>query len=325
MAKNEPNRTNEQAARWVVRMESGPLSDEEQCELDAWLDAAPHHRGALIRARAAWGDLDRLGAVAGSTANAPASERWSWWFRERSGRMVVAASALAAAAVFAYLLAPWLASHSRVIESDIGEIRRVTLDDGSGVVLNSGSRLLVDYSPGVRSVRLERGEAIFDVAKNKTRPFIVSTGGVSVRAVGTAFAVRLGHGDVAVTVTEGVVEVTPQTGPPQRVSVNERATARPRESVRVQVVEHAAAVRQLSWQNGTLSFAGEPLSVAVEEFNRYSRRRIVIDDPVLGRQPIVGIFRAGDVDAFAQAAATALNAEVHTADGDIHLIQAVHP
>jgi transmembrane sensor len=308
-------------------MDAGPLTEAEQRELDKWLESAPGRRGALIRARTVWTDLDRVGALARGQATKPASKfKHLRFWHERTWR--AGATALAAAAGLAalgWIALPALLHLNHSLESDVGEVRRVTLADGSTVVLNSGSRLRVNFRPEVREVQLEKGEALFEVAKNKERPFIVSTPMASVRAVGTAFAVRIADDAVNVTVTEGVVEVGGSAEPPQRVAVNERATVRREKPIRIEEITPVVAHRELAWQEGMVSFAGESLERAAAEVNRYSRRQVVIDDPALATKPVVGIFRAGDVDGFASAAAVALGAQIHQEGDTVRLTPAAHP
>ena len=327
---NEPERqpTNDEAARWVVRLESGPLSAEEEREFNTWIEIAPHHRGALIRAKAVWHSLDRLGAVAGPTGQGRGSEseverpesatprkESSTYFR----RGPVVAALAASLAVLTIGALGYLVLGDGAYVTAVGEVRRLTLEDGSRIVLNSGSRLAVRFQAATRDVVLERGEALFEVAKNPGRPFIVHTGDVSVRAVGTAFSVRRAEETVSISVTEGVVEVSEPQIAPQRVAVNEQATVRPTGGVLVTHEDESTMDRQLAWRNGMVSFAGETLGAAVDEVNRYSRRKIVIDDPALRAKPVVGIFRLGDVEAFARTAATAFGAEVHADDGVLRL------
>jgi transmembrane sensor len=331
MTEPAPPSTNDVAAHWVVRRESGPLSEAEEREFNAWLAAAPHHPGALIRAEVAWQNMDRLGAMVGSGAwrrpapGAPeptpsAATNPAGWLRIRTRRRVLLtmAASLAAAVIGVSYYSLNVRPHS--YQADVGEVRRITLEDGSGVVLNSGSQISVRYREAVREVRLERGEAMFEVAKNKNRPFIVFSGAVAVRAVGTAFAVRRTEDSVSVSVTEGVVEVTQPAAAPQRVTVNERAMVRARQVVEVTRENPSTIERQLAWRTGMISFSGEALADAVDEVNRYSRRKIEVDDPTLRTRPVIGIFRVGDVDAFAQGAAAALGAEIEVRDSTIRLV-----
>jgi transmembrane sensor len=220
--------------------------------------------------------------------------------------------------------------------SGIGEVRRIALTDGSTMILNTDSEVTVHLTKAQRDIHLLRGEALFEVAHDTARPFVVQANDTAVRAVGTAFAVRLETAQVDVTVTEGVVEVSgrpPPSGsgqvasPPsgvtsRRVAANEcvvitRATQSELESIPL-----ADLNRRLAWREGMVSFDGESLHTAVAEINRHNRRQIVIDDPVLAGRPVVGVFRATDLDGFAAAAATALRARA-VPDGDVIRLEPV--
>jgi transmembrane sensor len=320
--------TNDEAAAWAVRLDGAQLSAEEQQRLDEWLSASPNHRGALLRAQAVWMSLGNQG-VSGAPSMAPeraeslasAAEETAPARSRRSGiRRGLQAMAAVLAGVVVFLLG------SRMLElrgdsyvTRVGEVRRIALEDGSAITLNSNSAATVHFEKNLRAVRLSRGEGLFEVAHNKDRPFVVSSGEVSVRAVGTAFAVRALTDEVTVTVTEGIVEVTRPQEPqetPQRVSANHRAEIHPQRGVTVRAEDPAEATRQLSWRDGILSFSGESLAEAVGEVNRYSQRQVEVTDPELANKPVIGIFRAGDVDAFAQSTAVALGAEAHF-DGQV--------
>jgi transmembrane sensor len=208
-------------------------------------------------------------------------------------------------------------------------VRRIALADGSSVVLNTHSEVIVELTPKRRDIRLVQGEALFEVAHDKSRPFVVQAHDTAVRAVGTAFAVRLEGTQVDVTVTEGVVEVAElklavvsrsmpaaPVGGVRRVAAHERAIIAPAGPPVVQPMAPAEAQRRLAWKDGMVSFEGEPLRMAVAEFNRHNRRQIVIDDPSLASVPVVGVFRATDIEGFIAAAAVALNTRA-TVDGDL--------
>jgi transmembrane sensor len=214
--------------------------------------------------------------------------------------------------------------------SGIGEVRRIALEDGSTMLLNTATALTVQFSKRQRDIRLIGGEALFEVAHDKARPFLVRANDVAVRAVGTAFAVRLEAAQVDVTVTEGAVEVADSaaahgfgpSAPPashpeaKRVSANERIVIASARAPEIRPISFAETERQLAWREGMVSFDGESLQTAVAEINRHNRRQIVIDDPSLGAKPVVGIFRATDLDGFSAAAAAALKARA-IPDGDV--------
>ena len=335
-------RTDFAAAEWAVRLNARQLTAQEQTELDQWLDADTRHRGALLRARAVWADLDRLSALAGPTPlssrgdgdgnsvsgsvppeiiaplHSPLLEdRQPYRNRRRFVASGVAALFLGAAGTW------WIDWRDQTYVSKLGQIRRVKLSDGSRMVLNTASEATVRFDKARREIELATGEGLFQVAKDPTRPFVVRAGFVSVRAVGTVFAVRTADQRVDVTVTEGVVELvdnsTSDGGVIRRVAANERATVMETSQVQVQSMPHAEAERRLAWRDGMLDFAGEPLTTAVDEINRHNHRQIVVDDPALASRPVVGTFRANDPDNFAATVATALGVESIDQDDAIHL------
>ncbi|HEY5759041.1 MAG TPA: FecR domain-containing protein [Steroidobacter sp.] len=315
----------ELAARWAVRS-VGTLTAAEQRELNEWLDADPRHRGAYVRARAQWFDLDRLAALHGpaDVIDEPPHMSRRYW---------LAASVAAVTALGGGL--SWLAlrDESERFVAGIGELRRIPLADGSTLLLNTDTEVLVKLTAARRDVELRRGEALFEVAHDKSRPFVVRANETSVRAVGTAFAVRLQSKQVDVTVTEGVVElsdaatdsarsVASAASPPsrpQRLSANERAVILPAAAPAVSAIPALQLSRQLAWRDGMVSFDGETLQMAANEINRHNRRLIVVDDPALAQRPLVGVFRATDVEGFAQAAAATLKARVVITDDRITL------
>jgi transmembrane sensor len=346
----------ELAARWAVRADAGALGPEEQRELETWLAADARHRGAYVRARAQWVDLDRLAALQGPARGAPgrfaaadpepaetapsptpAAGIWSKLDVAASGlsRRQLLAAGIAAIGVLGGGLSWLMVNEGRErYASGIGEVRRIALEDGSTLFLNTGSEVTVKLTKEQRDIRLIRGEALFEVARDKSRPFIVQANDTAVRAVGTAFAVRLDVAQVDVTVTEGVVEVADSktmselgsTVPPasrpevKRVAAHEHVVIARSRAPDVEAIAPAKADRQLAWREGLVSFDGESLQRAVAEINRHNRRQIVVDDPVLAAMPIVGVFRTTDLEGFSAAAAAALKARA-IPDGDLIRLQ----
>lgn len=314
-------KSDSQAARWVVRLGGGPLLPHEQRELDAWLEGDHRNRGAFVRAQAAWLDLDRVAALSrpgGGSYSGPDTPSERPVLRRR---WVLAAGLGTVAVAGAGGWWSWQ-GRGRSYVSGGGEIRRVTLADGSTMTLNSSSSVRVDYTSAQRSVSLERGEALFEVAKDRTRPFVVSAGNLSVRAVGTAFAVWRRDIRTDVTVAEGIVEVFDSHGLRRqratRLVANELGVAT-RTGLRIQRLTPQDLDRRLAWRAGMLVFDGETLSEAVREINLYGGKPIRIDDPQLAARPVVGLFRAGDPEEFARTIATALGADSVVGDAAIHL------
>ena len=319
------SRTDAEAMRWAVRLSAGPLVSHEQDELDRWLQADSRHRGAFVRARAMWLDLDRVAALRGKREDSPlqgqAVSAHEHDARPRRLRLL-AAAAMVVAVVGS--TAWWMArSRGDVYVSAVGEVRRVTLTDGSTMLLNTASKAIVKFDASGREVQLVRGEGLFEVAKDAARPFIVRVGEVSVRALGTVFDVQASDQRVNVTVTEGLVEVgnsqDPHDGEVRRIAADERAAVMSQHEIHVEAIHRDEAERQLAWRDGMADFDGESLAEAVREINKHNRRHIVVDDAALAQRPVVGTFRASDGEGFATTIATALDAERIDEPDVIHL------
>lgn len=306
----------EQAALWRARADAGRLPPDEQQQLDAWLGADPRHLGAWVRLGARWQDLDRLVALNAGQAMAPAPR-----FALFSRRAAIAASlgGVGAAALGWSLLSP----AGELYSTTVGEVRRIPLADSSTLILNTNSAVRVHLRRRSRDVQLLSGEALFEVAPDPQRPFVVRANQWQVRAVGTVFGVRLRGAEVDVTVTEGAVDldrggagVTPAA---RRLSANEESILQPAAAVRIDQLAPRHVERRFAWTNGMVVFSGESLREAAAEVNRHNRRQLVIDDAALAAQPVVGAFRATDLDGFAAAAAAALDADTFSIADRVHL------
>lgn len=307
-------RIEREAATWFGRHDGG-LPPAEQAAFERWLLSDARHARAFARLEQYSRALDRL-AVLGAdrtlTAGPVGAEALSRRRRLRWGAGLAAAAALALAAVFvSQLRSP--KTFANVAVTRVGESQRVALPDGSFVTLNTGSEVAFDFNPERRQVDLRRGEAHFTVAKDPRRPFVVRTGGVAVRAVGTAFNVHRRGAEVEVVVTAGRVDVqevrggrsllapTPQAAAAvleagQRVVVTgaiDDPDVQPRATT-PDVMSPPELARRLAWQEQRLEFGPTPLHELVAEFNRYSHRQLVLADPALAALSVGGSFRAGD-------------------------------
>jgi transmembrane sensor len=185
-------------------------------------------------------------------------------------------------------------------------IEQRDLPDGSVIELNRGAVVTEHYTTGERRVRLERGEAHFKVAKDAARPFFVEAGGVAVRAVGTAFNVRLDPASVEVLVTEGKVQVAAPASAGvapliPALGVNERTVVSLSPSApapQVSVVPPAEIEARLAWQPRLLDFTDQPLAEIVAEFNRRNPVRLVLASADLGRLRLSATFRSDNVEGF---------------------------
>ena len=189
------------------------------------------------------------------------------------------------------------------------------------------SVLKVAYSDNERGVRLLRGQALFDVAKNKRVPFQVYAGDRRITAVGTVFDVRLVGERVKVALVEGVVTVVrvapaASPAPPQQVTMTagEVLEAPPAAAM---IVRTADIGRAVSWKDGVVVFDDQPLAEAVAELNRYTNRQVTLAEPSIGAYRVSGVFRTGDPERFAEAMAEVFPLDVeHRPDGSAELKRA---
>ncbi|KQX24277.1 MULTISPECIES: FecR family protein [unclassified Sphingomonas] len=331
MTTREPAQSNnDAAAAWAARIDRG-LNSGEQQELEEWLGGDPRRHGALVRAESIWIHAERAASlgplIASPTIAAPpapeqAVEELATRPRLTRRSLLVGGGALAACLAGGIALPPLL-ERARTLRSGIGEIRRVPLDDGSIVTLDTDSVLEVAFTQLSRLVRLRSGGAYFEVAEGP-QPFLVETAGLVMRTTASAFSVRAIAGlPTTLLVSRGDVELSQShNGANVSVASNMRATlpegAPSLSDMKVQSLPPEEIDRSLSWRNGTLSFEGETLGEAAAAFRRYGLPAIEITDAKLARKPITGVFTANDPAGFARAAAISLDA---SATGDEKLIR----
>lgn len=303
----------EQAAAWLVKRDSGRWSEVDQQALDQWLDASTAHTVAFIRLEAAWQRTGQLQALGAGTPRGvvPSPDDWQLSavfkppnavsdtsLRGPSRSFPFARWAMAATVLLAVVVSVWYVRWSAPSYSTpLGGVASVPMTDGSTITLNTDSEIRVALDQHQRHVRLDQGEAFFQVAKDPGRPFIVGVDGTRVIAVGTAFSVRRDPDEVVVVVTEGVVKIESDNHSPAQVPAgNVARTAR--DKTTVEPKELAELDAALSWRTGFLVFRETPLAQAVAEFNRYNSRKIVIADAAVGNIRLSGKFRSTQHDAF---------------------------
>jgi transmembrane sensor len=288
------------------------LTPKEQRQLDGWLSESSRHVGAFIRAQAIWTDMDRVTAMDDTARADPVASAGPSRWRRYAVAASLAVAMLGGAVTYDRLVGRVATARA---EGDLAH-----LGDGSRAVLNDGAVVQVRYDGNNRHIVLRRGEALFDVAHDASRPFVVTADDVTVRAVGTRFAVGMDGEDIEVTVADGTVEVAEAGAPPRLIRANQQFVMAPTGPRRASLDE-AEVGRRLAWERGLLVFSGQSLERAAGEVNRYSRVPVVIDDPTLARAEFVGVFRIGDGRAFATAAAQAFNGAVVERNGGLHLMR----
>lgn len=298
----------DKAAAWAVRLEARDLDDAERRAFEAWCAAHPRHRGALLRAQAGLRLMDQARVVKDVL---PAAGKP----RARPRRAFALAGGLAAAALAAVVV---LLTSPGELRTQVGEQRRVALQDGSVALINTDSRLAVSFDDSRRRISLKRGEAWFKVAKDTGRPFVVDAGQVHVRATGTAFSVRRDPDGVRVVVTEGRVlawsdgsankPVPVVAG--QQALIAEGAPAPPK-------VFASKGDDVLAWRRGEIILSGQTIAAAAAEFNRYNQQKIVLGRDAPTQATMVGYFLIDDPKAFAVAVAHITGGHVREGDGEI--------
>jgi len=326
----------EEAAVWTWRMDSCDITPADQQAYDAWLRQDPRHRRAMDELSKVWGALDglaeakrgeKIATFTDAAKRAALRGRHPWWF--------------AAAAMLALVVAAtvWLQKGREVqtLATAVGQQRTVTLADGSIVSLNTNTILETDLSRRVRQIYLRKGEAHFQVAHDRSRPFLVHAGDAVVRAVGTQFEVRLlTDQHIDVVVNEGRVEVQAAAPASPASTVGAGAGARSIATVRdlsagqrlstatadyaVVPVSPAQLSSELALREGAIIFDGQPLSDAIAEIERYTDARIVVGDPRIAGLRVGGRFRTDDVQGFFDGLQAALPVTIRrTADGLIYI------
>lgn len=324
----------EQAANWVVLLHTRTNIEPILPLFSAWLDAGPTHQPEFARLDALWQwvedlrDSGRLGDVNSLLASMPAPPRpllppSSW---RRPVGIVTSALVLLSVLVSVYRFDPWHHSVHACEDpqpehhlprcslsrgqhaTDYGQPATLDLVDGSRIDLDSNSQVILDLAGNHRMVRLDRGEALFHVAKDRAAPFEVSIGSVTVRSLGTTFSVEKEGPDTAQTVVlEGKVAILREHEKPFLVEEGQVAEIR---DGRVQYCKPTPSKvdARLSWTAGLLSFNGETLAQAAQKFNRYNRRKLQVDTQIAA-VPIGGLFPSSNPDGFANAIGRMLGVE----------------
>ncbi len=318
---------NEAAAAWAERKASG-MNPQEDAELEVWLAADERHGRAFKEQEAVWRMATRPQQDGQGETFMREVEALATWraARKQRRKAVWTAVGVAAAAAVLFLVRPYVgltggdAGSSVAVRPD-----RQVLPDGSVVELNAGTEIALSYTTETRGVRLLRGEALFQVAKNPDRPFVVMAAGVDVRAVGTAFSVALAPDRVNVLVTEGRVAVQrPNVGPsladvpvqsgdpsvvtaphPEPIYLSAGArlaipTVASAPQIAPQSVTPAQIDAALAWRSRRVEFTLTPLGEAVDLLNGQNQVKLVLGDRALAELRLTGVFWTDDPQGFSR-------------------------
>lgn len=314
----------EQAEAWYARLMAPDCSVREHEAFEQWRARSGHAE--------AFAATERL--LAGVDALAGSDPRMELLMQRARRRPAASARGLrdwriwAAAACVAFVVAlglrfgPALLNGPEPVQyATSKQIRTIALQDGSSIRLDVASRIAVSLGRKQRSVELLQGRALFDVAHDAARPFVVRAGGGSVTDVGTRFQVQREGDDVVVTLAQGIVVVSRQN----EQGGDQETRLQPGEQLKwsdkhagwtLRPVDTEAA---LSWAHGRLIFRGTPLADVVAEVNHYATRKLVLADPSLADLPVHGNFLAGDPDAVVAALKAVLPVRVDETGREIRL------
>lgn len=316
----EDNRICQEASAWVVKHDKG-LTAEQQDEFFEWLAQDPRHGELFAENRQSWGDFNLLAHWRPEHSEEPNPDLLANVMPPRKWKPWTMLSGIAAAIALVVSVF-WMTNHESSIEPSVSYVLNYSaldygyhqMEDGSEIDLNEGTQLRVSYSATERLVELISGEAHFMVEKDSSRPFVVKALGASVKAVGTAFNVRLEDDSVEVLVTEGIVRME-ETGITGLINASKRVSSYISEElvsgqrsvmsfkdyepiVQTTLIHGEEIEKLLKWKPDVLEFSSTPLSEAIFEFNQRNETQIVIADSELASQPIVASFRSNNINGF---------------------------
>lgn len=299
------NRTDELdtvAAQWIVRREKGDWGGNDQTEFDNWLAEAPGNRIAYLRLTDVWSRAGRLKAL-----DQPGRRRFFAFGRSEILKPLarVAALFVLAAAVGAGGYAWFTRSTDTRYATGIGEREIISLADGSRIELNTQTVLRLSHEANKRIVKLESGQAYFDIKHDPAHPFVVLTGKHRVTDIGTKFEIRTDANKVQVTLFEGSAQfesndtsLTRQNAilVPGDVAV---ATAA---SMRIVRKPTQKLMAELGWRHGVIVFDHTTLAEVASEFNRYNHKKLIVTDPKVAKLTIGGTFQTTNTQQLTQLA-----------------------
>lgn len=307
-----PSETARQTAtEWLVKLQSPELTDEQQQAFFAWLEQQPEHQLAYIEAEALWDQAGVLEQLVDSPEHKAPTDQPQQdqpldqepaevksvarpWYRNPQ---TIAASVVGLLALLALQLMPPLGGVH--YKTAVGEQRQVALEDGSRVHINTNSKLQVKLQRNHRLVRLNQGEAFFDVSSDPKRPFVIETPTGIVRVLGTSFNVRADQDQTTVTVTEGRVAVAPreqvstETATSTDFQPDTTLTANQQAVVKVSAISDKSTDLDTSaltsWRQGKQIYNSVPFAVVIADLNRYFEHEVQLGDPSLAEMEIIAV------------------------------------
>ena len=316
----DEKRIRDEAAGWYAKLNNTTISTETLRAFREWRRSDERCAEAYREIEAFWrraAKVENDPEIQRAIGEAMAREKKGLGPLPRIGPRGVAGAVIATVLLTGATLA-WPVVIGRTYSTPVGEQRYVRLADGSRVRLDTDSAVRVRLSGQERRLELTRGRAVFDVAHDTSRPFLVRAGPTWVRALGTRFEIRREPSGAQVTLLEGRVQVGPEA------ELSESAwTLAPGQQIRTDLanpVVHTVDVAvTTSWTTGRLVFRRQSLADAVAEVNRYSARKVVVEDPTLGARVLSGVFDTGDTETFVRSVTELYGLQADRRGDQIHL------
>jgi transmembrane sensor len=286
---------NKQAREWFVLMQSGSVSDAQRQQFKDWLEEDVLHQETYRGYEQVWQGLGELAISSDGSAlkRSVAGTTFDGFFSHLVRGMFEGGLKPSLAAGFVIVLLSagiWLmptTDPDRELvhyETGFGEMRTVSLSDGSTVTIGAKSAIEVSLEKAERNVILVSGQAFFDVAADTSRPFRVKAGRALVRVVGTEFDVYKGEDEVRVSVAEGVVKVSEEaanakfTTETMELTAGQRATRAA--DGELEMLGNVPVNSIGGWRSGRLVYQRARLAVVVSDANRYFPDSIELDPAV---------------------------------------------
>jgi len=350
----------QEAVDWLLRLDGEDSTESVLAEWLGWYESDARNRQAFDEIRDFWLETGRLKEVPGFDARsmaedgtkplgtmAPTRSRRStlsrnWHSRRpaqmwrRAGAALAAALLLVSIGVVSLRLWQEHQASRSIISAAVPSVRHARLPDGSAVDLAPDSILAIEFTPGERTIDLQRGEAFFSVAPNRSRPFVVKAQGLRVRAVGTEFNVRQSLARVTVTVSEGIVDIYGDDAGGAvtasrvsggagllRLSAGNQVVWDERTGERI--VRSTDPERAVAWRSGRLEYIDEPLAGVVADVNRYGSRQIVIQDRGIGQLIYTGTVFTAMLDEWLQALPSEFPVRVIEHGSSVRIVPSTEP
>lgn len=321
-----------EAAAWIVQLYDTRPTRKDMKAFNSWLELSRNHRVVFERMARVWVGAGRLSELAFPVRKS--KDYRVPGFNSRFAHNILVGGVIACLITIGVALSQWgdlsIPAKRYTLQADyataVGELKNITLPDGTDMRLNTSSHTKVSYQKDARQVYLLQGEAHFDVHHDASKPFLVYADRIAIMAVGTAFSVYIKEDSVDVVVTEGEVKILSLSGAttaaedPDLYLLDEaetvaffvqgqRAVFRDKIEL-VQSMKSQEITRRLSWRDSMLIFDGDSLQDVVNEVSRYTSREIVILDAAIGEMKIGGYFRTGDIDPMLETLSTNFDLKV---------------